>query len=44
MINITEKDSTKMPGETSLYVTFNYKPEIVEILKQCEVYNYDKKT
>lgn len=33
-----------MPGETSLYVTFNYKPEIVEILKQCEVYNYDKKT
>lgn len=33
-----------MPGQTSLYVTFPYKPEIVEIMKQCEVYVYDKKT
>lgn len=33
-----------MPGETSLYVHFDYKPEIVEVLKQCDVYYYDKKT
>lgn len=44
MVKIEERVAKKMPGKTSLYVTFPYKPEIIEILKQCEVYNYDKKT
>lgn len=44
MIHITEKESKKVPGGTSLFVTFDYSPQIVEIVKQCSTANYDKKT
>ena len=43
MINIIEKKAKKIPGGTSLFITFNYSPEIVEIVKQCSTANYDKK-
>lgn len=43
MINITEKDAKKCPGETSLYVKFNYFPEYVNIMKQCDGAKYDTK-
>lgn len=32
-----------MPGETSLYLTFTPKPEILEVVKQCDIYYYHKK-
>lgn len=44
MILIEEKITTKLPGESSLYISFNYNAEVVEQLKQCDVYNYDKKS
>ena len=44
MITITEKQNVKLPGESSLFVSFNYNANIVEQLKQCPVYNYDKNT
>lgn len=44
MILIEEKTNNKIPGESSLYVSFNYNASIVEQLKQCPVYNYDKNT
>ena len=45
MINIKEDITTKIPGETSLYVSFNYNPEIIETIKQLNpvVYNKDTK-
>lgn len=45
MINIEEKQTTKLPGITSLYLSFDYKPEIVESIKLCfEAYLYNPKT
>ena len=45
MINIEEKQTTKLPGITSLYLSFDYKPEIVESIKLCfESYLYNPKT
>lgn len=44
MIYIEEKKANKIPGGTSLFVSFDYKPEIVEILKQTTVAHYDKKS
>ena len=44
MIYIEEKTSNKIPGGTSLFVSFNYNPDVIEIVKQCTVANYDKKT
>jgi len=45
MINIEEKKSNKLPGGTSLYLTFNYNQEIIQNIKYlCDVYVYDKKT
>lgn len=44
MIHIEEKQTSKLPGKTSLYVNFTYNPMIVETVKQCTVANYDKKT
>lgn len=44
MITIAEKKPNKIPGLTSLFITFDYKPEIIEILKQFDCRNYDKKS
>ena len=44
MILIEQKKNVKIPGESSLFVSFQYNPIIVDKLKQCPVYNYDKKT
>ena len=44
MISITQDKSTKIPGGTSLYLRFDYTPQIVDIIKQCPVYSYDKNT
>ena len=42
MILIEEKKSIKIPGGTSLFVSFNYNPKIVDVIKQCTVMNYSK--
>ena len=44
MINIEEKRASKIPGGTSLFVTFNYNKDTVDIVKKCSVASYDKKT
>lgn len=44
MIRIEERITSKIPGDTSLFISFIYKPIIVEIIKQCNVANYNKKT
>lgn len=44
MIKIEEKIANKMPGGTSLFINFNYKQEIVDILHGCSTAAYDKKT
>ena len=33
MIKIQERETKKLPGLTSLFVSFDYKPEIVDELK-----------
>lgn len=43
MITIEENTPKKIPGLTSLFITFNYKKEIVDIFKDIEVKNFDKK-
>lgn len=44
MIYITEKETHKVPGITSLFVKFDYHPNIVEAIKAIGNANYDKKT
>ena len=44
MILIEQKKNIKIPGESSLFISFQYNPIIIDKLKQCPVYNYDKKT
>ena len=45
MINIEEKTATKCSGLTSLYITFDFNMEIVNVLKQSpEKSFYDKNT
>lgn len=44
MIKIEERYPKKMPGLTSLFITFNYDKALVEIIKSCSPANYDKKT
>lgn len=41
---IEERKSNKMPGKTSLFVSFPYNPYYVEIMHKCEVSTFDKKT
>ena len=43
MITIEENITKKCPGDTSLYVSFNYDAEIVNIVKSCDGALYDKK-
>lgn len=44
MINIKEDISTKITGITSLYISFNYNPEIVKIMQGVKPSVYDKNT
>lgn len=44
MIRIEEKSTKRIPGESSLFVTFDYKPELIGIIKTCTPNHYDKKT
>ena len=43
MILIEEKHTQKVPGETSLFVSFDYKPEYIEIVKKFSGSFYHKK-
>ena len=45
MIYIEEKNTTKVPGITSLYLKFDYKQEIVDAVKSidCKYYNEKEK-
>ena len=44
MIFIQENSTTKIPGTSSLYVTFDYNKELVDIIKQCTPVNFNSKT
>lgn len=44
MIKIEEREPIKLSGLSSLFISFNYKPEIVDIIKTSDKYVYDKKT
>ena len=43
MIFIKENRTKHIPGITSLFVYFEYRPEYVEIIKQCDCYYFNKK-
>lgn len=43
MINITEGKAKKLPGKISLFVSFNYNQNIVDIFKQLSTRYYDAK-
>jgi hypothetical protein len=36
MINIEEKVADKVPGLTSLFITFEYNKDIVDVIKTCD--------
>lgn len=44
MIQIQERKSNKVVGNTSLFVSFDYNPKYVEIAKLAGDYNYNPKT
>lgn len=44
MILIKESNPIKLPGTSSLFVSFDYNKELVDIIKQCPPVNFDKKT
>lgn len=45
MINIEERKSSKVVGDTSLFISFNYNQEIIDYIKyKCSGSNYSKKT
>ena len=44
MIRIEERTTKKVPGETSLFVSFTYNPEYLNIVKQCEGAHFDRKS
>lgn len=44
MINVEERTTKKVPGETSLFISFNYNPQYIDIIKQFSGINYDKNT
>ena len=44
MINIEERKCQKLSGITSLFLSFNFNPEIINIIKTYDKYVYDKKT
>lgn len=44
MIKIEEKTPKRIPGRSSLFVSFDYKPQIVAVIKDCTPCHYDKKS
>lgn len=44
MIHIYERQTSKVPGLTSLFVEFNYKKEIVDDIKSLPCVNFSKRT
>ena len=44
MINIIEKQTSKVPGLTSLFFSFRYNKDLVEDIKKLPCFNYSKKT
>lgn len=44
MITIKEDICNKLPGITSLFISFTYNKEINNLIKNCDVYNFNKKT
>lgn len=44
MILIEESKTTKIPGKTSLYISFPYSREIFNIIEQCTPVNHNDKT
>lgn len=44
MVKIEEKAQKKIPGVSTLFVSFPYKKELVDIVKTCTPCHYDKKT
>ena len=44
MIEIIERLPKKIPGESSLFVSFDYKPEVVATIKTCTPNHFDAKT
>lgn len=44
MIRIIEDTAIKLSGLTSLFISFDYHPEIVNIIKNTDKYIYDKST
>lgn len=43
MIKVEEKPTSKVPGLTSLYVSFDYKQEVVDAIKSIACRDYNKK-
>lgn len=44
MIIFEERKTNKIPGLTSIFITFNYNKDIIDIIKSTGFYNYDNKT
>lgn len=44
MITIQERKNSKVPGTSSLYVSFPYNKEIIDSIKTTQMYVYDKST
>lgn len=44
MILIEERETHKLPGITSFFVSFNYNKDIIDKIKMLPSYNYDTKT
>ena len=44
MIKICEKEPNKISGVSSLFLSFSYNPEIINVIKAYDKYVYDKKT
>ena len=45
MIQVYERQSNRVPGITSLYLSFDYNQSIIDTIKNnCEAYDFNKKT
>ena len=44
MIKLEERTTSKVTGDTSIYVSFDYKPEYVDFIKTLDGCSYNKKT
>ena len=44
MIKIEERKNSKIPGTSSLYISFPYNKEIIDSIKTSQMYVYDKTT